>query len=641
MKSSHCMVKIKDILKLATYASVLTGYAAVMRYVEIHVSLSFAALLCFSVYRQIRKTFEIPRWILNSISFLVLLFFAFRISTIHLIEPILNGLLILAAIKLLEEKKFRDYMQVLVLCMFLLLGSSLISPSSVFLIYFSILILLSTFSLILLAYFSQAEDLAVSRGDILKIFHQALLICSITLPLCIVFFIILPRTNYPLFNFLSRPEVSRAGFSDEVALGEVSDIQENNQVVLRAEMVKVEERNLYWRGIVLDTFDGSAWKTGCSRPETLPPPFGGRQVTQTIYLEPYGNRYLFALDKPAHIAGNGVRKSGDLTYTLRVPLEKRTRYRAISVISPWIRETAMNRERYLQLPPDFSPRILEFVKALKGGAGGDEWIRTLHRLFTGGGYRYSLQDLPVSETPLEDFLFVHRRGNCEYFASALAVMLRAGGVPSRVVGGYRGGYYNGTGGYYLVLQSNAHVWVEAYLNDGWLRIDPTPPHAENAAMRSLGEGSMQLKLMLDTFNYYWNKWVISYDIGKQLELLDSIRSSFEKPHLKWNMSKRALLPYILLPLLLLALGFCGYLFHVRRKKGPHERIIAQFLRKMASHGYEKGKGEGLEEFIRRVEDKALRHNARLFVDEFEQIYYKDMKFTRQAISHLKNHIRKL
>ncbi|GLI36386.1 transglutaminase family protein [Desulforhabdus amnigena] len=635
------MVKIKGILKLITYASVLTGYAAVMRYVEIYISLSFAALLFFSVYLEIRKTFEIPRWILNGISFLVLLFFAFRISAIHLIEPILNALLILAAIKLLEEKKFRDYMQILVLCMFLLVGSSLISLSSVFLIYFSILIILSTFSLILLAYFSQAEDLAVNRGDILKIFHQALLICGITLPLCIVFFIILPRTNYPLFNFLSRPETSRAGFSDEVALGEVSNIQENNQVVLRAEMSKVEEHDLYWRGIVLDTFDGSAWRTDSSRPEMPLPPLDGHQITQTIYLEPYGNRYLFALDKPVHISGEGVRKSGDLTYTLRTPLEKRTRYRAISVMAPWIPETGMDWDRYLQLPPGFSPRILEFVKTLKEGVRGNDWIKTLQHLFTGGGYKYSLQDLPVSETPLEDFLFVYRRGNCEYFASALAVMLRMGGVPSRVVGGYRGGYYNRAGGYYLVLQSNAHVWVEAYLNDGWLRIDPTPPHAENATMRSLEGGSMRLKLMLDTFNYYWNKWVISYDLNKQLQILDAVRSSFEKPHLKWGMSKRALLQYIFLPLLLLTLGFCGYLFHVHRKKGPHEKIVAQFLRKMASHGYEKGKGEGLEEFIRRVEDKALQDNARLFVDEFEQIYYKDMKFTRQAISSLKNHIRKL
>lgn len=640
------MVKINDTLKISTYACALTGYASVIQHVEKATALLFASLLILAACLDSRKTsplpFQIPRWLLNVCSVGILGFFFSRISATYLIEPILNALLLLVAVKLLEEKRSRDYMQVYLLCMFLLVGSSLLSLSAIFLIYFFLLVTLATFSLMLLACFSQSEGLLLTWDNVLKLVRHALLICGIALPLTAVFFIIIPRTSYPLLNFLQKKEVSRTGFTDTVTLGQVSEIQENNQVVLRAEMPQVEERDLYWRGIVMDTFDGSAWSVGktfkweaaLNSPE-------GNPVHQTVYLEPYGNRYLFALDKPVHVVAGGARRSQDATYTLRAPLERRTKYTAVSVLSPFLPDPSMEASHYLQLPPDFSPRVEELVRALKRAGPGDQWVGTLQRFFTGGNYQYSLQSLPVSENPLEDFLFVQKRGNCEYFASALAAMLRAGGIPSRVVGGYKGGFYNRAGGYYLVLQSNAHVWVEAYLKNGWLRMDPTPPLHEGLPIGSARDFSMQLKLAMDTVNYYWNRLVITYDLSRQMALLEWLRSSLEKPGIaSWKpaLNKRSLLHFAILPLLCLLACFCLYRFLTDRKK-PLNRIAARFTRKMATHGYRRGKAEGLEEFVARIEEETLREKAQQFVDDFEAIYYGDQEATRHSLSRLKNRMR--
>ncbi|GKT06940.1 DUF3488 and DUF4129 domain-containing transglutaminase family protein [Desulforhabdus sp. TSK] len=640
------MVKIKDTLKISTYACALTGYASVIQHVEKATALLFAGLLILAAGLDSRRPsplpFKPPRWLLNACSVGILGFFFSRISATYLIEPILNALLLLVAVKLLEEKRPRDYMQVYLLCMFLLVGSSLLSLSAVFLVYFFLLVTLATFSLLLLAYFSQSEDLILTWDNVLKLARHALLISGIALPLTAVFFIILPRTSYPLLNFLQKREVSRTGFTDTVTLGQVSEIQENNQVVLRAEMPRVEERDLYWRGIVMDTFDGSAWSVGKTFKwgTALNPP-AGDPVHQTVYLEPYGNRYLFALDKPVHIVAGGARRSQDATYTLRAPLERRIKYTAVSVLSPFLPDPSTEASHYLQLPPGFSPRVEKLVGALKKAAPGDQWVGALQRIFTGGDYQYSLQSLPVSENPLEDFLFVQKRGNCEYFASALAAMLRAGGIPSRVVGGYKGGFYNRAGGYYLVLQSNAHVWVEAYLKDGWLRLDPTPPLHEGLPAGGARDSSMQLKLAMDTVNYYWNRLVITYDLSRQMALLEWLRSSLEKPAItswKPTLNKRSLLHYAGFPLLCLLACFCLYRFLTERKK-PLDRIAARFTRKMAAHGYQKGKAEGLEEFVARIEEEPLREKAQRFVEDFEAIYYGDREATRHSLSRLRNRMR--
>jgi hypothetical protein len=236
---------------------------------------------------------------------------------------------------------------------------------------------------------------------------------------------------------------------------------------------------------------------------------------------------------------------------------------------------------------------------------------------------------------------VHKQGNCEYFASSLAVLLRMSGIPARLVGGYKGGFYNKTGGYYLVLQKNAHVWVEAHIaGRGWIRLDPTPYSMASPSAAFEQSVFMQLKLLLDTFNYYWYKFIINYDLSKQVAMIDKIRSTVKKHDVNFSLRsidfKKVLVPAsLLLATVLLAAGI------LRRRTGRDRKLIARFARRMHRHGYRRHPGEGLEEFVGRIDDADLRDRASRFVTEFEAIFYRDHPLTRPEAKRLDGLIKDL
>ncbi len=637
------MVKISNILQIITYLVVVISYAAVFQYVELYYSLSFGFLFALSVYLNFNRFIKISRWILNSISIVVLTVSVLTVTTDYLVEPVLGALVVLIAIKLLDEKAFRDYAQIFAMCIFLLIGSSLLSLNITFLGYFSLMALLSTTALILLAYFAQDPAITIHRSALNKVLLQSLLICGIALPGSLIFFVILPRTNYPILSFLNREGYARAGFTDSINLGEISEIQENNAVIFRAEMSPVNQQDLYWRGIVLDKFDGRSWRNSGNHVKSKPILAGDRQIDQVIYLEPYGNNYLFALDKPKSIFLRHVEHSNDLTYSLPEYFHYRIRYEATSVISDFLPDKSASHSQYLQLPAYFSPKISQLVAELSSGKQGAEAAKALLGFFRRGDFSYSMKKLPTSENPLEDFLFQNRSGNCEFFASSLAVMLRMAGVPARLVGGYRGGYYNQAAGYYMVLQNNAHVWVEAYLPEkrGWLRIDPT---LYSRADASIGTGQslfMRLKLTMDTFNYYWYKFIINYDFSKQLALIRKLKATIQKPDVQIGLAKNKIKKYLRYLLAIPLIVFFIYAVFRAARKRPQDKSIARFQDRMSQLGYERRDYEGLEEFAARIEDQNLRRKAQQFVNKFESIYYKDRNFNSDDRKLLNRHISEL
>lgn len=631
------MVKIKTLLRLITYLCIAVGYASVAPYVGIYYSLSFGVLSAVAITLDHTGHLRIPRWLLNIVSVAVLVYSFSRIAPDYLIEPILNACLILIAIKLLEDKKFRDYMQIYALCMFLLIGSSLISFSVIFLLYFSLLFALSTASLMLLAYFSQEEEMVITRDNMVKIIQHAVLICVISIPASVLFFVILPRTNYPLFTFLNHWAYAKSGFSDKVTLGDVAGIQEDSHIIFRAEMPTVDDNELYWRGIELDAFDGTSWTSSTGRPSPLGPVRGGT-ISQTIYLEPYGNKYLFALDKPVSIEVYYGRRNRPLAYSSWFRrVEERLKYTALSVPTNLIPQKTIDTTRYLQLPADFSPRIRDLVENILRDRRDDP-VMALYNHVKYGEYKYSLDNLPFSKTPLEVFLFSRKAGNCEYFASSLAVMLRMAGIPARLIGGYRGGYYNPAAGYYMVLQKNAHVWVEAYVEKrGWLRLDPTPVTME-APSEAYGRSLLlKLSLMMDTFNYYWDKTIISYDFNQQVRILRQINALFEHPTLSLEADRDTITKFLTgFVVILLLAGLIYGLF--RQQKSEEARIIEKFARKMAAFGYRRKETQGLEEFLNQVEEEDVRRRAHLFVEEFQNLFYKDCRLDRERIARLEKRI---
>lgn len=636
-------VKIGDVVKIITYLAGLTGVVSVYRHINPAYSLSFTVLFVLSVYFEHRQNFFIPRWFLNLAALAVVVFSFYRVNIDNLVIPAVEGLLMLLAVKFLEEKRFRDFMQIYAICVLLLSGSSLLSIDIEFAVYFLILVFLLGISIVLLTYYSQDPGLELEKKTVLKIVLKSLPIPLLAIPATLLLFIILPRTNYPLFDFINKGEKAKSGFADNVRLGEVSGIQDDASVIFRAKMPRVDEGLLYWRGIVLGYFDGRSWTVAQrSRPLKMIN-MSGKRISQTIYLRPYENKYLFALDKPSGIDLRYVRTYDDLTFSLLGNVERMMRYEAVSVLSEVIPEPEedIDKDRYLQLPENISAEIISLVDGLVRGKKGkeEEVIKALLYFLREGEYKYSLENLPRSGKPLEDFLFKYKYGNCEYFASALAVMLRLADVPARLVGGYLGGYYNNIEGYYLIPQRNAHVWVEAYARGaGWIRLDPTPASATGFGPER--DFIFKVRLYFDIINYYWNAVVINYDFEKQIAVLQKIKSELHRPKLNLTVKKEKLLEYAGILAAVAGSVFILYVLIFRRKTSE-ERLRALFLKAVEKHGYEKKKAQGLEEFAAGIKEAGLRQAAYRFAEEFQRHFYRDEKFTAGDIKSLKEIIRNL
>jgi len=630
------LIRIEDAVKALTCAIGFLGFLSVVRYVELSYSLAFASLFLLSISFEYRRRFPLPRWLLTCLALGVILVTVLRMNADDFISLVVEALLILLAIKLLGAKRFRDYMQIYLIALFLLIGSALLSMDIEFLFSFICMIFLVTVTVVLLTYFSQDSTLALPAPALARIASKASLISLIAIPVTAVMFILLPRTGYPIFHFLNKGTHASAGFSDNVRLGKVSDIQEDTTVILRAHMERVREDLLYWRGIVLDHFDGTSWMSLQSEvpDESRSLRMTGRQIKQTIYLEPYGNRFLFALDKPISLSLRYAKRTSALTYALSEHVFRRIRYEAASTLSDVLAEQGIDRSIYLQMPERDFTQIRELVKTLSSGRTGEDTVYAVLRFLRDGGYRYSLTNLPLSNDPLEDFLFRYKYGNCEYFASAMAVMLRVAGIPSRVVGGYKGGYYNDAGEYYLVPQKNAHVWVEAYLeNRGWLRMDPTPAGMENFVSGSSTNLFFRVKLLMDSMNYYWNALVINYDFTRQVSLFNKIKAGLKKPRFQFSLKKE--LVWYALALFSTALVLPVIYRLAFNRKTPDEKILKDFLMWTGRYGYTKRRSEGLEEFTARIQEEDIREKASRFVRAFEGYYYRDKRLSKEDIKKLR------
>lgn len=634
------MVRVRDLLHCVTYASVLIGYGAVFRYVHWCASLAFVILCFLALYLHRTRAFSLDRRLLNTVSVLVVLLSALRISPQLLLEPILDGLLLLVAIKLLEAEHVRDYMQIYALCVFLLLGSALISLSMTFVLFFVPLAFLLTASLILLAYDDAARQMRLPTEAVSKIVVQSLLICLLSVPILAVIFVILPRTNYPILMFLNQPSHVRSGFSDRVQLGGVAAIQEDSTAVFRAAMAEIEPAQLYWRGIVLDRFNGIDWHSSRGEGASESVTVRGKPIHQTIYLEPYGNDYLFGLDKPVRVRRRSAVRAGGLTYREKRAISRRIRYEVDSRISDRMGAGAVERGHYLQVPENLSPEIEALATRLSANQSPPDRIRTFLRFLRQGEFHYSLVDLPAAENPLRDFLFQHHQGNCEYFAASLAVLLRLSGIPSRLIGGYKGGYYNAAGGYYLVLQKHAHVWTEAYLDGiGWIRLDPTPYANLQPADLYLRNLLVRIRLLTDVLNYYWFKFIIDYDFQKQVRFINTVRAAIATSQWRSKPAKQLLLKGLLAGVAVAFVGLLVYAMVRLRRRDPMAELLARFRAKMLRHGYEMKPSDGLEEFVSTIETSELRQKALRFVLEVQDCTYGGKRFDQQHYRQLAEHLR--
>jgi len=612
-------MKIGTIIDLITYLIASIAIIPLIKYIPSQ----YIAVALFSGFVSIKFTFK-RRFFLNVLSIIFVFLSLLNISMENFIIPILNALIILISVKFLENKEYRDYMQIYLISLLLLAGFALLSVSITFLFYLIIMLILLSLATIFLTYFDEDKNLFLNKKDILTISYKTFFIFLLSLPIALFIFIILPRVETPFFNLFNNSNQAVTGFSDKIQLGDVSTIQEDDSVVFRVEMEKISEKNLYWRGIVLSRFNGKTWEKNIEQPvEKLRIKGKYRKIKQLIYLEPYYNKYLFALDKPVEIDLKKVKKFKNLTFEYCKNINKRLKYKAYSIATKNYKINKIDRKIYLQLPENLPEKLLSLKRRIKT-------ISDIKTFFKNQNLTYTLKGLPFSQHPTTDFLFKTKKGNCEYFASAFAILLRLIKIPSRIIAGYKGGIYSNLGNYYIVTQKDAHVWVEAYIKKRWVRIDPVN-FAKNRFQANNIRKYLDFKLILDFINYFWITHFINYDFNTQFQIFKKIAYlNFNKKFLK-IFFKFLCYGILLFFLLFIVFKLTKQKIINRKDKG----LIEIFLNKLEKSGYKRKSNESLYELIDRIDDSELKFQAEKFVSKFYEIYFTDTDLNKKRIAELK------
>lgn len=489
--------------------------------------------------------------------------YAALLAAIHL-------LLFATLIRLFSARTNRDYAFLAVLAVAAMLASAILTVATGFLIVLAIFLVLAVSTFVALEIRRSATGAvspSVEPGSPLA--HKlnralgltSILVAVSALVVGTALFFIIPRftTGY-LSAFNLRP-TPLTGFTDDVSLGAIGSIQKNSTVVMR---IKVEgdpasAENIHWRGVVLTNFDGRRWFTPPSETSVVSPDGNGeyffgqprvstdqfRRLDYTVLMEPIATEAIFLAAKAERIRGRfGAENVGryaqrhafllvDSTGSLFNPFHNfgKLRYQATSDIpvveAAELRAAAANYSPklahvYLQLPP-IDSRIKELADQIAGRFNNPYDKTTAIELYLKTRYDYTL-DLsgPEANDPLANFLFVRRSGNCEYFAAAMVVMLRAEGIPARYVTGFIQGEYNDVGSDYIIRESDAHAWVEVYFPGyGWITFDPTPGSADGHPHGLFA----RIGMYWDWFQLNWNDWVINYDFSHQVMLAENLRKS--------------------------------------------------------------------------------------------------------------------
>jgi transglutaminase-like putative cysteine protease len=479
-------------------------------------------------------------------------------ATVHLV-------FFVAVVKLLTARSERDYFYLKVIAFLELLAASLLSANLTFFLF------LAGFLLFGVATFTSGEiRRGAMRPGVLVRGQPALpaRLGSLTaftalgiLILTACLFFLLPRTARAAFRRLAPLQQHLTGFSKEVTLGQLGELKQQNTTVMHVKFAGDQRRKdrLKWRGTALATFDGRKWSAGPWHDTVVR--VEGRQVrinpeidrssyaeftSYQVQLNPVGTDYLFFAGTPQSILlpAAVVLRTPVGGYHLGININDPFRYSVFSYLGEpgpdELRQRGLPRpvpldaeERsvYLGLPK-LDPRMGQLAHDVMWRVEGGEYARAaaLER-YLRTNYGYTLELLSASvEDPLAHFLFVRRKGHCEYFASAMAVLLRTQGIPSRLVTGFQSGVYNPISGWHVIRAADAHSWVEAWFPDqGWVTFDPTPADP-NAARNQL---LSRLALYTDAAETFWQDWVLNYDIDRQFTLLSRVEESRRRINGNW------------------------------------------------------------------------------------------------------------
>ena len=467
-------------------------------------------------------------------------------------------ILVITAIKVLQKKADRDWIFLYMMSFFEVLLAAALSISALYVASFLIYLVVMTCAFIAFEIRKTSRAVAekgISHGPAKPFSSARLPVTAIIIVLCIgvlamPLFFMLPRVGGAGLGGSTKSVSTSSGFSDSVRLGGFGRIQQNDEVVMRVRLDKRDANQgpLYWRGVALDTFDGQSWSRSASankqvftkdERDLIQVGFAtGREslVLQTIYLEPLDTPVLFALSRPVAVQGNFSLITKDAygaLWFLRNP--ERITYKVLSDRSqpPVVRLRADNQaysedaKRYLQLPPAMDQRISDLAETVTRPSNDRYDKAKAVESYLQNNLGYTLDLKAGGPDPLSDFLFNVREGHCEYFATAMAIMLRTQGIAARIVNGFQQGEYNETADMYIVRQREAHSWVEVYFpgENTWVRFDPTP-FAGQPVSENYGGIMSKFTGYLEALEAFWIQYFVAFDNQEQRSLFRSVRNGF-------------------------------------------------------------------------------------------------------------------
>jgi transglutaminase-like putative cysteine protease len=545
------------------------------------------------------------RWLLLAVAALSLAAVYFEYRTLFGRTPGIVLLVMFSGLKLLEMRTHRDGAVVAFLCYFLIMTNLLYTQS------------IPTAALMcvaLLAVTSTLVGFAAPQRALRANLRTAGVLLAHAVPAALVLFLLFPRVQGPLWGMPQDAYSGITGLSETMSPGNLSQLAQSDAVAFRAEFEgeTPAPRQRYWRGPVLWDFDGRTWSMGQNWIERFEPPRGTGRFAYVVTLEVHNRTWLFALETAASLPQR-ARLTADGMIVSATPVRSRLRYAVESLADAQtgLREHRGALERALALPEGTNPRARSLAAQWRRGARDDtEVLQRAVDFFRGAGLAYTLEPPLLGREPVDEFLFDTRAGFCEHFSSAFVFMLRAAGVPARVVTGYQGGEVNTVDSIITVRQADAHAWAEAYLpGRGWIRLDPTaaaiPGRIESGLARAVRQGEpvplllrpelewlRSVRYNWEALAHRWNVMVLGYNPERQRDLM----SSLGMRDADWRSLTAAMASTLgVFTLLLLA-------WSLRRlaRPDPVQRAWQAFCRKLGARGVARAPHEGPRDYAERA-----------------------------------------
>ena len=487
---------------------------------------------------------------------------------------------------------------------------------------------------IVMAIASTAALVHLTQPTGLDIRHRLLLsgaMLAKAVPLMLIVYLLFPRISGTLWGLPADAHSGLTGMPDSMQPGSIRSLSESSEIAFRASFDGSPPplRELYWRGLVLTDFDGRGWQRHAAQATKQEVSFFplNESVSYQVTLEPSNKPWMPALDLPA-TRPKGARYHPDFTLEHREPISERLNYSVTSYTR--YRTGALDAAEHagaLSLPRQLGPRARALAAQWQQESSGPLQVaQAALDYFRRENFVYTLSPPLLGDDPVEEFLFDTRRGFCEHYASAFVVLMRAAGIPSRVVVGYLGGELNTAGNYMIVRQSDAHAWAEIWLADrGWVRVDPTGAIAperielgidavrrlelQGVALGSLSSEAVQRALALgwiefiarhtrwywDYTNLVWYRWVVDYGKERQERFLTALGID--------DISWGRMVGLLAVGVLFVTLTYALFLLRTRKSADPALAQYLRFCHKLARAGLTRAPYEGAHTFANRAARK--------------------------------------